>query len=91
MSVAVTRSPRDYDVVLFDLDGVLTRTASVYATAGRKLFDGFLDQHPTQVTQVVRAFCYRNRLPRDVGGKPRSTVWLVEGAGAELSAVKAYR
>lgn len=26
-----TLSPRDYDAVLFDLDGVLTRTASVHA------------------------------------------------------------
>ena len=29
----VTLSPRDYDAVLFDLDGVLTKTASVHAAA----------------------------------------------------------
>ena len=33
MNVAVTLSPRDHDVVLFDLDGVLTRTASVQVAA----------------------------------------------------------
>jgi ribonucleotide monophosphatase NagD (HAD superfamily) len=33
----VTLSPRDYDAVLFDLDGVLTRTASVHATAWKKV------------------------------------------------------
>jgi len=34
MKVAtVTLSPRDYDAVLFDLDGVLTKTASVHASA----------------------------------------------------------
>jgi beta-phosphoglucomutase-like phosphatase (HAD superfamily) len=38
----ITLSPRDYDAVLFDLDGVLTRTASVHASAWKKLFDGFL-------------------------------------------------
>lgn len=27
----VTLSPRDFDAALFDLDGVLTRTASVHA------------------------------------------------------------
>jgi phosphoglycolate phosphatase-like HAD superfamily hydrolase len=31
-----TLSPRDYDAVLFDLDGVLTRTASVHAAAWKK-------------------------------------------------------
>jgi ribonucleotide monophosphatase NagD (HAD superfamily) len=29
----VSLSPRDYDAVLFDLDGVLTKTASVHAAA----------------------------------------------------------
>jgi beta-phosphoglucomutase-like phosphatase (HAD superfamily) len=40
----VTLSPRDYDAVLFDLDGVLTKTASVHAAAWKKLFDGFLER-----------------------------------------------
>lgn len=44
----VTTSPRDYDVVLFDLDGVLTRTASVHAAGGKKLFDGFLEQRAAE-------------------------------------------
>ena len=33
MQVVITLSPRDYDAVLFDLDGVLTRTANVHAAA----------------------------------------------------------
>ncbi len=48
MKVVITLSPRDYDVVLFDLDGVLTRTASVHASAWKKLFDAFLEQRATQ-------------------------------------------
>jgi beta-phosphoglucomutase-like phosphatase (HAD superfamily) len=40
----VTISPRDYDAVLFDLDGVLTRTATVHAAAWKRLFDDFLKQ-----------------------------------------------
>jgi phosphoglycolate phosphatase-like HAD superfamily hydrolase len=35
----VTLSPRDYDAVLFDLDGVLTRTASVHAAAWKRLLE----------------------------------------------------
>ncbi|VAY89184.1 hypothetical protein CARN8_7210002 [mine drainage metagenome] len=38
----ITLSPRDYDAVLFDLDGVLTKSASVHASAWKKLFDEFL-------------------------------------------------
>jgi beta-phosphoglucomutase-like phosphatase (HAD superfamily) len=41
---AVTLSPQDYDALLFDLDGMLTKTASVHATAWKKLFDGFLER-----------------------------------------------
>ena len=44
----ITLSPRDDDAVLFDLDGVLTRTASVHAAVWIKLFDGFLQQRVTQ-------------------------------------------
>jgi len=44
MLVVLTLSPRDYDAVLFDLDGVLTKTATVHAAAWKKLFDGFLEQ-----------------------------------------------
>jgi trehalose/maltose hydrolase-like predicted phosphorylase len=36
-------SPRDCDAVLFDLDGVLTRTAGVHAAAWKRLFDARVD------------------------------------------------
>lgn len=38
----VTLSPRNYETVLFDLDGVLTKTVRVHAAAWKRLFDGFL-------------------------------------------------
>jgi beta-phosphoglucomutase-like phosphatase (HAD superfamily) len=38
----VTVSPRDYDAALFDLDGILTKTASVHAAAWKRLFEEFL-------------------------------------------------
>jgi len=40
VNVAVTLSSRDYDAVLFDLDGVLTRTARVHAAAWNPLSAG---------------------------------------------------
>jgi len=39
--VSVTLSLRDYDAVLFDLDDVLTRPASVHAVARKRLFERF--------------------------------------------------
>ncbi len=38
----LTLSARDYDAVLFDLDGVLTKTATVHAAGWKRLFDSFL-------------------------------------------------
>jgi hypothetical protein len=45
----VTLSPRDYDAILFDLDGVLTKTANVHASAWKRLFDGFLEQRTADI------------------------------------------
>jgi beta-phosphoglucomutase-like phosphatase (HAD superfamily) len=54
---------------LFDLDGVVTRTAEVHARAWKQLFDGFLEARASGGRST--AF----RLPEDcaayVDGKPR--------------------
>jgi beta-phosphoglucomutase family hydrolase len=71
MQVVVTLSPRDYDAVLFDLDGVLTRTASVHAAAWKKLFDGFLEQRATQSDEPFVPFDIHADYPRYVDGKSR--------------------
>jgi beta-phosphoglucomutase family hydrolase len=39
-------SPARYDAVIFDLDGVVTDTASVHAAAWRRLFDDYLTSQP---------------------------------------------
>jgi beta-phosphoglucomutase-like phosphatase (HAD superfamily) len=44
----ITLSPRDYDAILFDLDGVLTKTARVHAAAWKRLFDQFLEQRSAE-------------------------------------------
>ncbi|MCK5695692.1 MAG: trehalose-phosphatase, partial [Desulfobacula sp.] len=38
----LTIDPELYDAVLFDLDGVVTRTADTHASAWKKLFDEYL-------------------------------------------------
>ena len=42
MRSPVTRE--DFDAVLFDLDGVLTTTATLHEAAWRSTFDTFLDE-----------------------------------------------
>ena len=86
MIIAITLSPRDYDAVLFDLDGVLTRTASVHASAWKKLFDRFLEQRATQAGESFVPFDIATDYPRHVDGKPRydGVAAFLESRGIEL-------
>jgi hypothetical protein len=82
----ITLSPRDYDAVLFDLDGVLTRTASVHAAAWKRLFDGFLEQRATQAGEPFVPFDIDTDYPRYVDGKSRydGVAAFLESRGIEL-------
>lgn len=71
MKVVITLSSRDYDAVPFDLDGVLTRTASVRAAAWKKLFDGFLERRAAQAGEPFVPFDIDTDYPRHVDGKSR--------------------
>ena len=68
---AVCLSPRDYDAVLFDLDGVLTRTDTLHAAVWKRLFDGFLGARAAHTGEPVVAFDVDTDYPRHVDGKPR--------------------
>jgi hypothetical protein len=82
----ITLSPRDYNAVLFDLDGVLTRTASVHASAWKKLFDGFLEQRTTQPGEPFVPFDIDADYRRYVDGKSRydGVAAFLESRGIEL-------
>lgn len=67
----ITFSPHDYDAVLFDLDGVLTRTADVHATAWKRLFDDFLKQRADRAGEPFTPFDIEDDYRRYVDGKPR--------------------
>lgn len=68
--MTVSLDPQHHDAVVFDLDGVITDTASVHRAAWKRLFDAFLEQRPDVAGQDHRPFSdedYR----RYVDGKPR--------------------
>jgi alpha,alpha-trehalase len=49
-------SPARYDAVIFDLDGVVTDTASIHAAAWRRLFDDYLASRPGRAGENHRPF-----------------------------------
>ncbi len=59
------------DGVLFDLDGVITRTSSVHAQAWKIMFDRFLDEWTKRTGQQQRAFDAVADYARHVDGLPR--------------------
>ena len=64
-------SPRDFDAVLFDLDGVLTTTRTVHAAAWKSMFDEFLAEWDAAHGTRVPRFDERSDYAAAVDGKPR--------------------
>ncbi|MCK9275162.1 MAG: trehalose-phosphatase [Syntrophales bacterium] len=64
---AVTLSRSKYDAVIFDMDGVMTRTAKVHAAAWKDLFDEFRERSGGTWSPFDPGADYR----RYVDGKPR--------------------
>jgi beta-phosphoglucomutase family hydrolase len=60
-----------YDAVLFDLDGVITNTATIHATCWKQMFDEYLQARATQKRETFRAFDLANDYRLYVDGKPR--------------------
>jgi alpha,alpha-trehalase len=48
MTTSVTIDPRLHDAVIFDLDGVVTDTASIHAVAWAAMFNEFLERRPAR-------------------------------------------
>jgi len=70
MSVRVVIDPRRHDAVIFDLDGVVTDTASVHAEAWKATFDEFLARRPARPHEDHSPFT-TDEYRRLVDGKPR--------------------
>jgi beta-phosphoglucomutase family hydrolase len=72
MSVAsVTITRRNFDAVIFDLDGVLTDSARVHAAAWKAVFDAFLRRWSEQRGLVFQPFDIEADYLAYVDGRPR--------------------
>ncbi len=65
----ITRS--QYDAVLFDLDGVITNTASIHGACWKKMFDEYLQRRATARGEAFRPFDPVTDYRLHVDGKPR--------------------
>mgnify|MGYP000849188468 FL=1 len=63
--------PETFDAVLFDMDGVLTTTARMHATAWKRTFDEFLDAWDAKHGSTTPHFSVGDDYPATVDGKPR--------------------
>jgi len=62
---------RRFEALIFDLDGVITQTASIHARAWKQLFDEFLARRVTETDRTFVPFDLENDYRRYVDGKPR--------------------
>jgi alpha,alpha-trehalase len=60
-----------YEAFIFDLDGVITDTASIHARAWKLVFDEFLAQQAVETGVAVAPFDVETEYRRYVDGKPR--------------------
>lgn len=67
----MSRGLFDYGAVLFDLDGVLTRTARLHAAAWARMFDEFLRQMPEGTGADLRPFAADEDYRRHLDGRRR--------------------
>jgi alpha,alpha-trehalase len=66
-----TVSRADFDAVIFDLDGVVTRTANVHARSWKQVFDEFLARWSWGNGESCRPFDIEADYAEHVDGKPR--------------------
>jgi beta-phosphoglucomutase family hydrolase len=73
--------PDGVTALLFDLDGVLTRTAEVHARAWKEMFDGYLRERAQRTGEPFAAFDAVHDYDEYVDGRPR-----LEGVRSFLAA-----
>lgn len=66
----MTLKPR-FDAVIFDLDGVITKTALVHAAAWKKMFDEYMRSREERFGEAFREFTHAGDYLPYVDGKPR--------------------
>jgi alpha,alpha-trehalase len=61
----------EFDAVVFDMDGVVTKTAAVHAIAWKRLFDGYMEERSRSTGEDARPFDAEVDYREYVDGKPR--------------------
>lgn len=86
MNPAVAISKSEVDAVIFDLDGVVTKTATVHAAAWKRLFDEYLEQRAAREGGSFQPFDADDDYRHYVDGKPRydGVVSFLESRGISL-------
>lgn len=64
-------SKQPFDAVIFDLDGVITKTALVHSSAWKKMFDDFLFKYSEKQNIPFKEFTHAKDYLPYVDGKPR--------------------
>ena len=64
-------SPREINAVIFDMDGVITDTASTHAAAWKQMFDSYLKDRAKRHGEQYQPFDSDADYRRHVDGKPR--------------------
>jgi len=61
----------NFDAVIFDMDGVITKTAIVHSIAWKKMFDEYLLFRATEYKEPYKEFTHTNDYLPYVDGRPR--------------------
>ncbi|MBU0512749.1 MAG: beta-phosphoglucomutase family hydrolase, partial [Chloroflexi bacterium] len=79
-------SKHNFDAVIFDLDGVITNTASVHSAAWKQMFDEFLRAYTENNGLPFREFTHAEDYLPYVDGKPRyqGVASFLESRGIDL-------
>jgi beta-phosphoglucomutase family hydrolase len=77
----------NFDAVIFDLDGVITKTALVHAAAWKKMFDEYLRSREKRFDEPFREFTHAGDYLPYVDGKPRykGVESFLESRGIDIS------
>ena len=75
-----------FDAVIFDLDGVITKTALVHGTAWKEMFDDYLREREKKHGEPFKEFTHNKDYLPYVDGKPRykGVASFLESRGIEI-------
>lgn len=60
-----------FDAVIFDLDGVITKTALVHSKAWKRMFDNYLMERQSEFNEPFEEFTHEHDYLTHIDGKPR--------------------